>query len=258
MRGAFAAALPVALALVLPAHGEGNAARGARAFGACAACHALAPDRNMTGPSLAGLWSRKAGGLASFERYSPALKAANIVWNDTTLDAWLTDPQHLIPGNEMPFRGITDAGTRADLLAYLKQATQPGSAQAAQQPRGGMMGGGVPNLKQLDAEDRVQTIRYCRDTYRVTTADGKTRAFWERNLRFKTELEPRWATERRARTRWCRHGGRSRRRDLCRSGRNQRFDRTEVLNQSSGTCAWLFDDRCKSHLSMIVPLPPRR
>lgn len=27
---------------------------------------------------------------------------------------------------------------------------------------------------------------YCRDTYR-TTADGKTRAFWERNLRFMTD-----------------------------------------------------------------------
>jgi cytochrome c len=50
-----------------------------------------------------------------------------------------------------------------------------------------MRGSRVPNLKKLDAEDRVQNIRYCRDTYRVTTADGKTREFWERNLRFKTD-----------------------------------------------------------------------
>ena len=33
----------------------------------------------------------------------------------------------------------------------------------------------------------VKTITYCHDTYRVTTADGKTRAFWERNLRFRTD-----------------------------------------------------------------------
>ena len=52
----------------------------------------------------------------------------------------------------------------------------------------GMMGGGaVPNLKKLDPEDRVRTITYCADTYRVTTDDGKTHAYWERNLRFKTD-----------------------------------------------------------------------
>jgi cytochrome c len=49
--------------------------------------------------------------------------------------------------------------------------------------------GGAPtlNLKKVDAEDRVQAISYCGDTYRVRTADGKTREFWERNLRFKTD-----------------------------------------------------------------------
>ena len=53
----------------------------------------------------------------------------------------------------------------------------------------GMMGGAgsVPNLRKLGPEDRVQTIQYCADTYKVTTADGKTRDFWERNLRFKTD-----------------------------------------------------------------------
>jgi len=40
---------------------------------------------------------------------------------------------------------------------------------------------------ELDAEDRVQSISYCRNTYKVMTADGKTRDFWERNLRFKTD-----------------------------------------------------------------------
>ena len=52
-----------------------------------------------------------------------------------------------------------------------------------------MMGGGqVPNLKQLDPEDRVRSINHCGDTYKVATADGKTRDFWERNLRFKTDV----------------------------------------------------------------------
>lgn len=51
----------------------------------------------MTGPSLSGVWNRKAGSLASFPRYSSALKSSGIVWNDKTLDAWIKDPQHLIP-----------------------------------------------------------------------------------------------------------------------------------------------------------------
>ena len=51
-----------------------------------------------------------------------------------------------------------------------------------------MMGGGqVPNLKNLDLAARVQEITYCKDTYTITTADGQTRKFWERNLRLKTD-----------------------------------------------------------------------
>jgi cytochrome c len=168
---------------------DGNAARGQRAFGACATCHSLQPDQNMTGPSLAGLWNRKAGSVASFSRFSPALKSANIVWNDKTLDDWITDPQHLVPGNQMTFPGVKDARQRADLLAFLNEATQP-RASAAQQsaPMGGMMGGGqVPNLKKLDPAARVKEITYCKDTYTITTANGQTRKFWERNLRLKTD-----------------------------------------------------------------------
>lgn len=171
----------------------GDASRGQQDFRACAACHSLELDRNMTGPSLAGLWGRKAGTLPSFDRYSDALKSSGIVWNDDTLDRWITDPQRMVPDNAMPFEGIKDSGARADLLAFLKEATKSGAApertaQAQKPGMGGMMGGGHdPNLKKVELAKQVKTITYCRDTYRVTTADGKTRAFWERNLRFKTD-----------------------------------------------------------------------
>jgi len=150
----------------------------------------------MTGPSLANLWNRKAGTLQSFTRYSSALKSANIVWDDDTLDEWIKDPQHFIPGNEMTFAGINDNQPRADLLAFLKEATQAGSSQQQGMGNmggmmggmGGMMGGGqVPNLKKLYSEQRVQAIAYCKDTYTVTTANGRSRKFWERNLRLKTD-----------------------------------------------------------------------
>ncbi len=190
----FAIAAVATIAFLSPALAQsGDAARGQQAFRACAPCHSLAPDRNMTGPSLADLWGRKAGGLPSFERYSEALKGSGIIWDDRSLDGWLTDPDGMVPDNEMPFNGIKDARARADLLAFLKEATRPGAPpQMAQQGgRGGMGGmmGGRPdqNLRKLEPAIQVKAITYCHDTYRVTTADGKTRAFWERNLRFKTD-----------------------------------------------------------------------
>jgi cytochrome c len=162
--------------------------RGQRIFGACAACHSLQANKNMTGPSLSGVWGRKSGALESFPRYSPALKSADVVWDDQTLDAWITNPQLVIPGNEMTFPGVRDPQQRVDLLAFLKQATKPGAPPPQMPQMGGMMGGdNAPNLKKLDAEDRIKSIGYCGDTYEIATADGKSRKFWERNLRFKTD-----------------------------------------------------------------------
>jgi cytochrome c len=197
MNGSHATALAVLASFIIASQSfaaEGNPARGQRAFGACVSCHSLQPDRNMTGPSLADVWNRKAGSLLSFARYSDALKSANLVWNDKTLDEWIKDPQHFVPGNQMTFAGIKDAQPRADLLAYLKEATQRGGSQAQALQGGqmggmpGMMGGGNdPNLKKLDPAERVQGITYCKDTYTVTTANGNSRKFWERNLRLKTD-----------------------------------------------------------------------
>ena len=190
--------LPLAIAMLLltgiRAIAEpGDVTRGERMYRACVACHSLEPNRNMTGPSLAEIWNRKAGSLASFPRYSSALRSSGIIWTDDTLDEWIKDPQHFVPGNTMTFPGMKDARQRADLLAFLKDAVQhgraPKTAQGDNQMGGMMMGGGaVPNLKKLDPQERVRSINHCGDTYKVTTADGKTRDFWERNLRFKTDV----------------------------------------------------------------------
>ena len=45
----------------------------------------------------------------------------------------------------------------------------------------------VPNLKTAADSSRIKSISYCHDTFKVTTFDGRTRDFWERNLRFKTD-----------------------------------------------------------------------
>ena len=74
---------------------------GKRVFGACAACHSLQPGRNMTGPSLAGRVETESRKLGRASAVIPKRsKSANIVWTDKTLDEWIKDPQHVVPGNE--------------------------------------------------------------------------------------------------------------------------------------------------------------
>lgn len=116
-----------ALALVVAtgaARADGDAARGEKKFEECASCHSIELGDNGVGPSLHGVFSRKAGEVADF-RYSPAMKRSGITWTPMTLDAYVADPQGYIKYNRMAFAGIADPGERADLIAYLEQATKP-------------------------------------------------------------------------------------------------------------------------------------
>jgi cytochrome c len=116
----------------------GDPGRGARDFQACLACHSVNAGEHSTGPSLANLWSRKAGTAEGFPGYSEALKGANVVWNESNLDKWLNDPRRFIPGTSMTFQGIKDAQERADVIAYLKAVSENTAPAMPQQ--GGMMG----------------------------------------------------------------------------------------------------------------------
>ena len=100
---------------------DGDAARGQKRFEECAACHTTERGSNNVGPSLAGVIGRQAGELADF-RYSPAMKRSGITWTPEALDAFLSDPQKMVPANRMPYAGLPDAEGRADLIAYLKAA----------------------------------------------------------------------------------------------------------------------------------------
>jgi cytochrome c len=117
----------LAAALAAPAASAaeaGDPAAGQRAFIQCAACHSTAEGApNKVGPNLHGIFGAKAATRPGYT-YSPALQASGVTWTDATLDAWLTRPSALVPGTKMVFAGIPDAGHRADLIAYLKQATQ--------------------------------------------------------------------------------------------------------------------------------------
>jgi cytochrome c len=113
-----AAAIPAMLARTAWA-GEltGDPARGETLYEACQDCHSL--DKNDVGPRHRGVFGRKAASLPDYD-YSDALKSANIVWNEETLDKWLTDPQAVAPGAKMFFH-LDNPQDRADVIAYLKE-----------------------------------------------------------------------------------------------------------------------------------------
>jgi cytochrome c len=118
------ASLVAAAALVVAAgaaRADGDPARGEKKFEECAACHSVADGDNRVGPNLHGVIGRKAGALDDF-RFSPALKRSAITWTPDTLDAFIADPQHVVPANRMPYAGMPDAADRADLIAYLGKA----------------------------------------------------------------------------------------------------------------------------------------
>jgi cytochrome c len=98
--------------------GDGDAVRGKAVFEKrCIGCHAMEADRE--GPRLAGVYGRKAGGVAGFT-YSTGLKSLGVMWNDATLEKWLSDPDSMVPDNNMSF-GVPKAEERRDLIAFLKQ-----------------------------------------------------------------------------------------------------------------------------------------
>ena len=104
------------------AYHPGGAEKGRQVFRYCASCHSLNPGKIKVGPSLAGLFGRRAGSEPKFY-YSRALKKSGVVWNESTLMAWLANPRKFIPGNRMTFGGLPNPETRKAVIEYLKRAT---------------------------------------------------------------------------------------------------------------------------------------
>lgn len=119
-------AIILSLAVILASSGPsaaGDAKKGKRVFNKCKACHSLAAGKKRIGPSLHGVFGKTSGTVAKF-KYSSAMKKAKIVWDDKTLDAYLTKPKKYLPGTKMAFPGLKKKKDRDNLIAYLKEATK--------------------------------------------------------------------------------------------------------------------------------------
>jgi cytochrome c len=192
------AAIAILMAFAGTARAEDTAAMaklGAPTYRTCAACHSLQPGLHLSGPSLAGLWGKNAASAENYGRYTEALKKEDLVWDEDTLNAWLTAPQAMVPGTTMTFRGIEKDETRTNLIAFLREAMAKGGAAKVVKdgliPERMALGQIPPDLSSVGANQRIKEIRHCRNAYYITTADGDVFPFWEFNVRIKTDTSAR-------------------------------------------------------------------
>jgi cytochrome c len=104
---------------------EAGPPSGERLFSQCAVCHVAASPETpagrmkLVGPSLWGVYGRSSASVEGF-KYSRAMTAANLVWDEATLAVFLENPQKAVPGTNMSFAGEKDAARRAAIIEYLK------------------------------------------------------------------------------------------------------------------------------------------
>ena len=100
----------------------GDPVHGAQIYQRCQLCHSI--EHDLVGPRHLGLFGRQAGSIAGYP-YSTAMRNSGITWSETTLNQFLSGPQAYVPGTRMTFTGLPGEQDRADVIAYLKQATKP-------------------------------------------------------------------------------------------------------------------------------------
>ena len=102
----------------------GDAAKGEKIFKKCKTCHTIDKGgKNKIGPNLNGIFGRVFGTLEGF-KYSKAMKEAKITWDEKTMDQFVTKPKKMIKKTKMSFAGLKKEKDRANLIAYLQEATK--------------------------------------------------------------------------------------------------------------------------------------
>jgi cytochrome c len=86
---------------------------------ACRTCHTIKKGDNRLGPNLYKIIGRTAGSLPDYN-YSGAMKGAGFVWDEKKLEHFITNPDEIVPGNNMkPYSGIASADDTRKVIAFL-------------------------------------------------------------------------------------------------------------------------------------------
>ena len=125
MRRAIIAAFGLFL-FTLPVQ-AGDAEKGAKVYRKCVSCHMIGDGaKNRVGPQLNGIIGREIGAVADY-KYSKAMvkyAAAEKLWSEENLAAYLESPRKVVKGGRMAFAGLRKEKDRDDIIAYLKEAAK--------------------------------------------------------------------------------------------------------------------------------------
>jgi cytochrome c len=93
----------------------------------CTPCHNYEKggELDMYGQTLNlyGVVGRKAASVAGFE-YSEDLRKSGIVWNEATIDKFISAPKQLFPGTRMELPGVEEVETRRRIIRFLGSLSQ--------------------------------------------------------------------------------------------------------------------------------------
>lgn len=101
----------------------GDATKGKKIFKKCKACHSLKVGKKKVGPSLHGIIGMEAAKMKGF-KYSKAMRASGVTWDEATLDKFLTKPKKFMKGTKMSFPGLKKEADRANVIAYIMEAAK--------------------------------------------------------------------------------------------------------------------------------------
>jgi cytochrome c len=123
--GFLLAAALVAPAQLIVAHRQVMGADGQLSFNnACRTCHTLREGDNRLGPNLNRIVGRKAGALPDYG-YSSAMKRGDLIWDRSTLDRFIANPDQVVPGHTMrPYGGVASPEERASIIDYLEESAR--------------------------------------------------------------------------------------------------------------------------------------